>query len=151
MHYRHAYHAGNFADVHKHVVLVGLLQALSRKDSPWSYLDTHAGAGLYDLRSAATLKTAEAEDGIAQLRHDSAVVEPVASYLKAVRALNVADGPVHLYPGSPVIAQALLREGDRLVLCENVPAVFAELRQLPFRDHVWPKFLYENAKKLLKL
>lgn len=134
MHYRHAYHAGNFADVHKHVVLVGLLQALSRKDAPWSYLETHAGAGLYDLRSAASLKTAEAEDGIAQLREDSAAAEPVASYLKAVRALNAADGPVYLYPGSPLIAQALLRENDRLVLCENVPAVFAELRQHFARD-----------------
>lgn len=134
MHYRHAYHAGNFADVHKHVLLVGLLQALSRKDSPWSYLETHAGAGLYDLRSAASLKTSEAQDGIAQLHRDAAFAEPVASYLKAVHALNAADGPVHIYPGSPVLAQALLREKDRLVLCENVGDVFADLRQHFARD-----------------
>lgn len=128
MHYRHAYHAANFADVHKHVLLVGLLQALSRKDSPWSYLETHAGAGLYDLRSAASLKTAEAQDGIGQLHRDLEFAEPVTSYLKAVYALNAADGPVHIYPGSPVLAQALLREKDRLVLCENVDDVFAELK-----------------------
>lgn len=128
MHYRHAYHAANFADVHKHVLLVGLLQALSRKDSPWSYLETHAGAGLYDLRSAASLKTAEAQDGIGQLHRDLEFAEPVASYLKAVHALNAADGPVHLYPGSPLLAQALAREKDRLVLCENVEDVFAELK-----------------------
>lgn len=129
MHYRHTYHAGNFADVHKHVVLVGLLQALSRKEAPWSYLETHAGAGLYDLRSAASLKTAEAQDGIGQLYSDADTAEPLATYLKAVRALNAAGGEVHLYPGSPLIAQALLRDNDRLVLCEKVPEVFAELRQ----------------------
>jgi len=129
MHYRHAYHAGNFADVHKHVVLVGLLQALSRKDSPWSYLETHAGAGLYDLRSVASLKTAEAQDGIGQLVVDGAYAEPIASYLKAVRALNAASEAVCIYPGSPVLAQTLLRDKDRLVLCENVADVFADLRQ----------------------
>ena len=134
MHYRHAYHAGNFADVHKHVVLVGLLQALSRKDSPWSYLETHAGAGLYDLRSAASLKTAESQDGIGQLVADGSYAEPIASYLKAVRALNASGEAVYIYPGSPVLAQALLREKDRLVLCENVADVFAELRQHFGRD-----------------
>lgn len=134
MHYRHAYHAGNFADVHKHVVLVGLLQALSRKDSPWSYLETHAGAGLYDLRSSASLKTSEAQDGIGQLHADLVFAEPVAAYLKAVRALNAAGEAVHIYPGSPVLAQAMLREKDRLVLCENVADVFAELRQHFARD-----------------
>ena len=134
MHYRHAYHAGNFADVHKHVVLVGLLQALSRKDSPWSYLETHAGAGLYDLRSSASLKTSEAQDGIGQLHADLVFAEPVATYLKAVRALNAAGEVVHIYPGSPVLAQAMLREKDKLVLCENVAEVFAELRQHFARD-----------------
>lgn len=134
MHYRHAYHAGNFADVHKHVLLVGLLQALSRKDSPWSYLETHAGAGLYDLRSAASLKTAEAQEGIGQLRRDGEFAEPVTSYLKAVHAFNAPDGPVQIYPGSPVLAQALLREKDKLVLCENVDDVFAELKGHFARD-----------------
>jgi len=134
MHYRHAYHAGNFADVHKHVLLVGLLQALSRKDSPWSYLETHAGAGLYDLRSAASLKTAEAQDGIGQLVADGDYGEPVASYLKAVRALNATGEVVHIYPGSPVLAQALLRDKDRLVLCENVADVFGELKSHFARD-----------------
>lgn len=134
MHYRHAYHAGNFADVHKHVVLVGLLQAMSRKDSPWSYLETHAGAGLYDLRSAASLKTAEAQDGIGQLVADGNYAEPIASYLKAVRALNAVGEAVTIYPGSPVLAQALLRDKDKLVLCENVPDVFEDLRQHFARD-----------------
>ena len=134
MHYRHAYHAGNFADVHKHVLLVGLLQALSRKDSPWSYLETHAGAGLYDLRSAASLKTAESQDGIGQLKPGYTFAEPVASYLKAVEALNAAGEAIHIYPGSPVLAQALLRDKDRLVLCENVADVFEDLRQHFARD-----------------
>ncbi len=129
MHYRHAYHAGNFADVHKHVVLVGLLQGLSRKDSPWSYLETHAGAGLYDLRSGASHTTGEFRDGIGQIKPDALFAEPVASYLAAVRALNPPGEPVQIYPGSPVLAEALLRTQDRLVLCENVAAVFEELRQ----------------------
>lgn len=134
MHYRHAYHAGNFADVHKHVVLVGLLQALSRKESPWFYLETHAGAGLYDLRSAASSATAEWETGIGQLDAISDAAEPLQSYLNQVRVLNPAQGAPASYPGSPVIAQGLLREGDQLILCENVADVFAELREYFARD-----------------
>ena len=134
MHYRHAYHAGNFADVHKHVVLVGLLQALSRKDSPWCYLETHAGAGLYDLAGAAANATAEWQDGIAQLALDGESPEPLAAYLAAVRALNAPGAPLKTYPGSPALAQTLLRDKDRLLLCENVPAVFDELKTLLARE-----------------
>ena len=126
MHYRHAYHAGNFADVFKHVLLVGLLQAQNRKDKPWCYLDTHAGAGRYDLNSAAAGKTAEWEDGIGRLRGLPGAPEPLKSFLDIV-------GPkTTRYPGSPVFAQALMRAGvgDRLVLCEKVPEVCADLKSL---------------------
>lgn len=134
MHYRHAYHAGNFADVHKHILLVGLLQALSRKDSPWCYLETHAGAGLYDLRSSAANTTSEWQDGIGRLAAGAVFAEPAATFLKSVRALNAEPNQPLIYPGSPVLAQGLLREQDRLLLCENVPDVCAELRQYFARD-----------------
>jgi len=134
MHYRHAYHAGNFADVHKHVLLVGLLQALSRKASPWSYLETHAGAGLYNLRSAESAATAEWQDGIACLPPKGDYAEPLASYLATVQGLNADATEIITYPGSPVIAQALLRENDHLVLCESVDDVYADLKQHFARD-----------------
>lgn len=134
MHYRHAYHAGNFADVHKHILLVGLLQALSRKDSPWCYLETHAGAGLYDLRSSAANTTSEWQDGIGRLAAGAVFAEPAATFLKSVRALNAEPNQPLIYPGSPVLAQGLMREQDRLLLCENVPDVCAELRQYFARD-----------------
>ena len=122
MHYRHAYHAGNFADVFKHILLVGLLQALNRKDKPWCYLDTHAGAGRYDLDSAAAGKTAEWEGGIGRLRGLKNAPEPLAGFLKIVGAKTTR------YPGSPLFAEALMRPGDRLVLCEKEPEVYEQLK-----------------------
>lgn len=122
MHYRHAYHAGNFADVFKHVLLCGLLNALNRKDKPWCYVDTHAGAGSYDLSSGAADRTAEWKDGIGRLAGLEKAPEPLATYLGIVKR----EG--RRYPGSPLIAQALMRPGDRLVLCEKVPEVCAELK-----------------------
>lgn len=124
MHYRHSYHAGNFADVFKHALQVALLAALSRKDKPWCYLDTHAGAGLYDLRAEGE-RTGEWREGVGRLGANASAV--FADYLKIVRALNEGDA-VTRYPGSPLVAQALLREGDRLVLCEKVPEVADALR-----------------------
>lgn len=127
MHYRHAYHAGNFADVFKHTVLCGLLMALSRKDKPWLCLDTHAGAGSYDLAAAPATATGEAADGIARLVNISNPPEPLASYLRLVARENPA-GVVQRYPGSPCLIEALMREGDRLVCCESVEDVAAELK-----------------------
>ncbi len=121
MHYRHAYHAGNFADVFKHVLLCGLLQALNRKDKPWCYLETHAGAGIYELDSAAAGKTEEWQDGIARLGGLDYPPEPLKAFLKIALAQPLR------YPGSPLFAQALAREGDRLVLCEKVADVQAQL------------------------
>lgn len=123
--YRHAFHAGNFADVFKHVVLVVLLQALARKDKPYVYLDTHAGAGRYDLHSEAARKHREFTSGIARVWGEREAPAPVAAYLGAVAALNggaarvAAPGGVpRWYPGSPRIAHHLLRNGDRMVLGE---------------------------------
>lgn len=133
MHYRHSFHAGNFADVFKHTVLCGLLAALNRKDKPWCYLETHAGAGRYDLQAAGATRTGEWQDGIGALWDATGLPGPLAGCLAQVRALN-PDGKLRHYPGSPLFALSQARAGDRLVLCEKVPEVAAELREALDRD-----------------
>ncbi|MGH8482522.1 MAG: 23S rRNA (adenine(2030)-N(6))-methyltransferase RlmJ [Nevskiaceae bacterium] len=128
MHYRHSYHAGNFADVFKHVVLCALLAALSRKDKPWCYLETHAGAGAYDLAGEGAARTGEWRDGIGRLHGLDHAPAPLQAFLDVVAGLN-GTGALRHYPGSPLFAQALARGRDRLVLCEKVPAIAAELRE----------------------
>lgn len=128
MHYRHSYHAGNFADVFKHVVLCGLLAALNRKDKPWCYLETHAGAGTYDLAGEGATKTGEWRDGIgALIPGDVAFPEPLNACVRLVKEIN-GDAVLRAYPGSPYFARAYARSSDRLVLCEKVPDVAAALR-----------------------
>jgi len=120
MNYRHAFHAGNFADVVKHVGLVCLLRRLIEKPKPLSYVETHAGRGVYDLRGGAALRTREAADGIQRVAGAGVTTGPVGDYLAIVRGMN-PSGTVATYPGSPVIAAALLRPGDRAILCERQP------------------------------
>lgn len=115
--YRHYFHAGNFADVFKHALLARLLVALAKKDKPLCYLDTHAGIGRYDLTHRWAQKNREFEAGIARLWQRSDAPDLLAPYLEAVRAENPA-GMLSVYPGSPAIAQRLLRANDRMVLCE---------------------------------
>lgn len=126
MNYRHAFHAGNFADVFKHVVLTLLLKSLHRKDTPFCYLETHAGAGRYDLTGEAALKTGEYRDGIQRL-WEANPLPALVDYLAAVRASN-ADGALRYYPGSPVIARHFLRPHDRMVLMELQADEFALLQ-----------------------
>lgn len=126
MHYQHRYHAGNFADVLKHLALCSLLQHLGRKPKPWFYLDTHAGAGLYDLRDEAAQRTAEFRDGIGRLDDVTEAPAPVLEYLQAVRACR--GDAAQAYPGSPLLALHRARAGDRLAFCEPVAPVCAELR-----------------------
>lgn len=125
MNYRHAFHAGNFADCMKHALLVWLIAAMARKPSPFFVLDTHAGAGHYDLDAVPAARTREADGGI--LRLLAAPSDPLAAYLSLVRRLG-------LYPGSPSIIEALLRPDDRLACCELHPEDAAELRQLFARN-----------------
>lgn len=115
--YRHAYHAGNHADVLKHCLLVHLLTYLNEKDKPWWYVDTHAGAGIYDLQSDAARKLGEFETGIGRLWDATDLPAPLAEYMGLVRALN-PDGRLRLYPGSPWLAGRLMRRGDQLRLYE---------------------------------
>jgi 23S rRNA (adenine2030-N6)-methyltransferase len=117
MNYRHAYHAGNFADVIKHVALVAILIHLRKKETPFAVIDSHAGRGLYDLSGEAAVATGEAEAGIGRLRNLAGDMPgALDSYLKLV-----ADASAHHYPGSPLIAAKLLRPQDRLVAIEKHP------------------------------
>ncbi|ETX15447.1 external DNA catabolism protein [Roseivivax halodurans JCM 10272] len=116
--YQHAYHAGNLADVHKHAALAWVLGYLTRKDKPLSYIETHAGRGLYDLSGAEAAKTGEAAGGIARASGWFDEGHPYARALAAVRAAHGAEA----YPGSPLIARELLRPCDRIDLAELHPA-----------------------------
>jgi 23S rRNA (adenine2030-N6)-methyltransferase len=118
--YRHAFHAGNFADCVKHAVLVWLQRALQRKPSPLFVLDTHAGVGCYDLHAGPAARTGEWQKGIARLLEEPPPA--LADYVGLVRALG-------LYPGSPAIARALLRPDDRMACCELHPEDAAALRR----------------------
>lgn len=118
--YRHHFHAGNFADVFKHALLARLLVALAKKEKPFCYLDTHAGVGRYDLGHRWAQKNREYEGGIGRLWGRGDVPALLAPYMDAVRAEN-PDGLLAVYPGSPAIAQCLLRASDRMVLCELNP------------------------------
>jgi 23S rRNA (adenine2030-N6)-methyltransferase len=115
--YRHAFHAGNFADVLKHVVLMQLLEYLGKKDQPFCCIDTHAGAGDYVLDSAYALKNSEFENGIGKLWQHSDLPDAVASYVALIKRAN-NNGKMTHYLGSPLIIQQLLRKQDRLFLYE---------------------------------
>ena len=119
MNYRHAFHAGNFADCVKHALLVWLIRALQRKPNAMMILDTHAGIGRYDLSAPPATRTNEARAGIFRLLDDPPA--PLVDYVELVRTLG-------LYPGSPALARALLRPQDRLVCCELHGEDFGLLR-----------------------
>lgn len=127
--YRHAFHAGNFADVFKHVVLRCALECLVRKPTPLLYLDTHAGAGRYALDGRMASSAREADGGAARVLAESGAPATVAHYLAQIRSMNPPGRLTH-YPGSPEIARSLLRDEDRMVLCELHPADHAALAAL---------------------
>ena len=123
MNYRHAFHAGNFADVLKHAVLAQCLAHLNKKPKPWRMIDTHAGIGGYDLASDEAERSPEWRDGIGRLVEaelPEAAREALAPWLEAVEAFN-PEGGLNLYPGSPSIGAHFARETDRLQLCELHP------------------------------
>jgi 23S rRNA (adenine2030-N6)-methyltransferase len=128
MNYRHAYHAGNFADVLKHVTLVAILDRLGRKPSPYFYLDTHAGRGLYLLAAAETQHAGEYRDGVLRVVEAPLPPPPVARYLNLVRELGYEGDQLVSYPGSPLIALGCMRGDDRAALCELEPREAAALK-----------------------
>ncbi|KGQ19725.1 Protein involved in catabolism of external DNA [Lysobacter dokdonensis DS-58] len=130
MNYRHAFHAGNHADVLKHVALLALCESLRAKPAACFALDTHAGRGLYSLDAAAAQKTGEAEGGVAKLKRTGDA--NIARYLSAIEACRAAHG-ARSYPGSPWLLTHALREQDRIACCELQPDEAAILNH-NFRD-----------------
>jgi 23S rRNA (adenine2030-N6)-methyltransferase len=126
--YRHAFHAGNHADVLKHFVLMHVLQYTGQKGKPYWYIDTHAGAGKYALDTGYATQNAEYESGISRLWQANDLPAPLAEYVHLIRQEN-PDGKLRLYPGSPAVAEACLREEDRMRLFELHPNDFKLLRQ----------------------
>lgn len=133
MNYLHAFHAGNHADVLKHVTVLALVDALKRKDSPFFLLDTHAGRGHYLLAATESRKTGEADAGILRMMREARMPEVVERYLRAVEANNPV-GALVAYPGSPLLMAQAMREQDRLAACELHPDESAELKTLFARD-----------------
>jgi 23S rRNA (adenine2030-N6)-methyltransferase len=128
--YRHGFHAGNFADVLKHLVLANTLDYLTRKPRPLLYIDTHAGAGVYPLRDEMAQKTGEAEDGILRLNFAqlaSELTNEFASSITVFERIIQSYLANHQYPGSPAIAAEVLRPQDRLALFELHPTDFKDL------------------------
>ena len=124
--YRHSFHAGNFADLLKHIVLTEILEHLIKKDKPFDYIDTHAGAGLYNLQSAQAEKLGEYSNGIGKLKPEE--WPALARYFSAIRSCNPA-GNLKFYPGSPLIASHFMRPQDRATLYELHPTDYKLLTQ----------------------
>jgi 23S rRNA (adenine2030-N6)-methyltransferase len=136
MNYRHAFHAGGFADVVKHIVLVRILTWLQDKPAAFRVIDSHAGAGIYDLTAEEAQRTGEFLTGIArvmQARFSETVLPLVTPYLDIVRAFN-PPAQLKVYPGSPLIARAMLRPQDRLTACEVEPNARKRLIEALRRD-----------------
>ncbi len=130
MNYRHAFHAGNFGDVLKHVVLTAVIQALRIKPKALAYIDTHAGSGFYDLSGEEARRTGEYREGIGRLFDIDKPPKLIASYLSVVLAMQPVGRPgLSMYPGSPRLAAALLGAQDRMVLCELHPEVHDQLKR----------------------
>ncbi|EKO3666627.1 23S rRNA (adenine(2030)-N(6))-methyltransferase RlmJ [Vibrio metschnikovii] len=131
--YRHSFHAGNHADVLKHIVQSLILNALQQKETPFVYHDTHSGVGRYDLTHEWSEKTGEYKQGIGRLWQQTDTPAEIDSYLEAVKALNQGE-ELRYYPGSPRIARAHLRAQDRMVLSELHPSDYPLLEQEFARD-----------------
>lgn len=138
MNYRHAFHAGNFGDVLKHVVLLELLSALHRKSSPVHLIDSHAGIGVYDLASSEAQRGGEYRLGVGAVLADAAAARILPAYHAALKALNPELGPggegLRRYPGSPWLLRQSLRQDDRLSLCELHPQDIESLKRNMGRD-----------------
>ncbi|WED21884.1 23S rRNA (adenine(2030)-N(6))-methyltransferase RlmJ [Vibrio sp. JC009] len=145
--YRHSFHAGNHADVVKHIVQSLILDALKQKEKPFVYHDTHSGVGRYDLTHEWSEKTGEYKQGIARLWQSGAIPSELESYLSAITALN-QDKELRYYPGSPRVARAQLRQQDRMVLTELHPSDYPLLEQEFHRDRQVKIFKEDGFKRL---
>ena len=144
--YQHAYHAGNLADLHKHALLAAALDYLTRKDKPLTYMETHAGRGLYHLNSAESARTGEAAAGIRRALAEGWLPpdHPLLAALAATRTQHGADA----YPGSPLIAAHFLRPGDRAHLAELHPAEHEALSRIVTGARIYKQDGFAMARAL---
>ncbi|WP_321797139.1 23S rRNA (adenine(2030)-N(6))-methyltransferase RlmJ [Caballeronia sp. J97] len=140
--YRHAFHAGNHADVLKHAIVIQMLRYLGQKDKSYWYIDTHAGAGVYSLTEGFATKNAEFETGIGKLWDRDDLPALLADYVDEVKALN-PDGDLRFYPGSPYLAWRTMREQDRMRLFELHSTEIDVLRH-NFRDAGRRAMIYDG-------
>ncbi len=131
--YRHSFHAGNFADVLKHIILIQSLETLRKKDKPFCCIDTHAGPGKYELNGDYALKNKEFENGISKLWQRTDLPDCVAHYVSLIRRFNSSE-QLTRYPGSPLITKQLLRDKDRLCLYELHSTEIKLLTALAIKD-----------------
>ncbi|NOH29481.1 23S rRNA (adenine(2030)-N(6))-methyltransferase RlmJ [Vibrio mediterranei] len=145
--YRHSFHAGNHADVVKHIVQSLILNSLKNKEKPFVYHDTHSGVGRYDLTHEWSEKTGEYKQGIGRIWGNADIPEDIASYIESIETLNNSD-TLRYYPGSPRVARAHLRPQDRMVLTELHPSDFPLLEQEFHRDRQVKIFKEDGFKRL---
>jgi len=152
MNYRHSYHAGNFADVCKHSLLLVLLNKFLEKPAPFCYIETHSGSGLYDLKSLESGKTLEYQQGISKLLEEQHFNSPfLEQYVQLIKNYN-QNNELQFYLGSPLFAAQILREQDELILNELHPETFAQLKNFLKKDkriHLHQRDGYEALKALL--
>lgn len=132
MNYRHIYHAGNHADVLKHVILTLFISSLMKKEKPFLYLETHAGRGIYDIQNTAAQKTKEYESGISKILSATNYPDKLKQYIDGIKAIN-QNNTLHFYPGSPLFVYDMLKQAgrsqDRLLLCEKESGEYEVLRR----------------------
>ncbi|MGZ4998248.1 MAG: 23S rRNA (adenine(2030)-N(6))-methyltransferase RlmJ [Methylobacter sp.] len=148
--YRHSFHAGNFADVLKHIILIQSLEYLRKKDKPFCCIDTHAGPGKYELDGEYALKNREFDNGIAKLWQRNDLPECVAHYVSLIKRFN-SSGKLTRYPGSPLITKQLLRDKDRLCLFELHNTEIKLLNAVADKDKRITVFHADGLKSCLKL
>jgi 23S rRNA (adenine2030-N6)-methyltransferase len=149
--YQHRYHAGGFADVHKHLLLAAVLRTLRRKETGFTFVDSHAGEGTYDLKSAEATKLGESAQGILRLSRTASAPPAIMDYFGCLHAEN-GDGPIRYYPGSARIAEHLSRPQDELIFIELHPQAFEHLRRRFRRQpraHIHKRDALEALRALL--
>jgi 23S rRNA (adenine2030-N6)-methyltransferase len=159
MQYRHVFHAGNFADVHKHITLLQLLESLKKKAKGFLYLDTHAGEGIYDLSGADARHSAESEAGFGRLQGAlsgstrSSTHAAIRHYLEAVAHVRDASGNPHLYPGSPLLTALALRDVDAAICVESEAPIARALQRALAQLHasVTPRVLISDGYHEVKV
>ncbi|MBU2871676.1 23S rRNA (adenine(2030)-N(6))-methyltransferase RlmJ [Colwellia sp. E2M01] len=140
--YRHAFHAGNFADVLKHSVLSLVLDYMTRKEKGFCYIDSHSGAGMYQLRDEYAQKTGEYKEGIAKIINDKDAPESLEPYLSLINSLNRNSAELDIYPGSPGIAKGFVRRQDSIHLFELHPTDITHLEEFCYR---WKKVFVKQS------